>query len=539
MTPCARSFSWTFAAACALALGCGSNDGARVAEHVGATSEHLLSACTEDAIRADAPPSALPFFDKAFSWVHAGLMYCQCTESGSSGYRADCSGLVSYAWGLPAPGHTTYSFAGGPWDDHASKKIAWSELSPGDALNFGGDPSAGVGHVMLFAGWLDAAHTKVCAVEESSTGTPAHIGKHSLGDPGSWWGGSGTFGDIFVPIRLATYSPTPPDAPPHGALDAVDCTSIRGWAQDPDTATAAIATHVYFDGPAGTAGAKSIALTANENRADLCKTIGSCDHGFSMPAPRALMDGKPHAVHAYGIDSTAGAANAELPGSPKTLTCPAPALAKGLVKRHVASPTILGDWKLDTFLDLAPYPAATLAALADGVAFDAPPRLVQVTGDAALYVEDHGFKRHVVDPTSMAAWRFVAADIKKIDAATLGKLTAGPDWLAAPLLAHDPAGAAIYALDEPFPAPPSTGADGGAGDGGVGVGPGAGDGGALGDSGGAAAGADANATDGKGGCAMTGAGGAADGGSVVWLLALTGMAFALHRKRRLRGPRGE
>jgi hypothetical protein len=438
----------------AFAFGCSANVDAPPQETIGSTSQAILSACDESHIRADAPPSASTWFDRAFTWVHEGVMYCECTGmAGAGAYRSDCSGFVSYIWGLPAPGHTTYSFAGGPWDDHKSTRITWGELTPGDALNFPGDPSAGVGHVMLFAGWLDAAHTKVCAVEESHTGTPAHVSTHNLSDPGSWWGGSGTFGSIFLPMRLSGYTPTPPDVAPTGSLDTVDCTSIGGWAQDPDAPTTAIATHVYFNGPAGDASAHGIALTSDQNRSDLCKAIGSCDHAFSMTPPRSLLDGKAHQVFAYGIDLAPGTTNTLLPNSPKSMTCTAPAIPKGTVKRHVISPAILGDWKFDTFLDVAPYAKNVIDAIEDGKAIDVAPALVSVKGDPAIYVSDHGFKRHVVDPASMTAWRFATTDVKTIDAPTMAKLVAGPDWPKSPELAQGTGDASIYMLDEPLPEP--------------------------------------------------------------------------------------
>ncbi|MBM4378378.1 MAG: hypothetical protein FJ086_03620 [Deltaproteobacteria bacterium] len=69
----------------------------------------------------------------AEAWVQAGVMYSQGPGSsvcpgplhsdplaGGGGYRPDCSGFVSAVWQLPPPGHTTYSFAGGPWDDGVS-----------------------------------------------------------------------------------------------------------------------------------------------------------------------------------------------------------------------------------------------------------------------------------------------------------------------------------------------------------------------------------------------------------------------------------
>jgi MYXO-CTERM domain-containing protein len=61
-------------------------------------------------------------------------------------YRSDCSGFVSWAWGLPAPGNTTSTFA--PADTSVSYVINGSDLQPGDALNIPGD------HIVLFVSWI-------------------------------------------------------------------------------------------------------------------------------------------------------------------------------------------------------------------------------------------------------------------------------------------------------------------------------------------------------------------------------------------------
>ena len=253
-------------------------------------------------------------------------------------------------------------------------------------------------------------------------------------------------------------TPAPPDQP-KGYLDQATCAAVAGWAQDPQVPTTSIFTDVYYDGAAGAAGAVGLRLTASISRPDLCTAIGSCDHGFSMSAPRSLLDGHAHDVYAYGIDHTAGGLNTLLTNSPKSFTCAAPAIAAGTVKRHVTSPTILSDWRFDTFTDMAPYTTAEIAAVPDGADLGSAPKIVQVTGDPAVYVADETYRRHIVNPDSLAAWRLTGADVKAVTAADLAALTAGPDWPLAPLLAKDPADPAVYMLDVPFP---EAGGDGGA-----------------------------------------------------------------------------
>ena len=157
----------------------------------------VLGDCREATIRADAPPDAQAWLVRAYDWIHRGVPYCECVVGGSSPWRSDCSGFVSMVWGLRSPpgGQTTYSFAGGPWDSHVSVRLASREqLRVGDALNYPGDPRAGTGHVVLFGGWRNRAHTVFCSLEESHTGTPARVIERSV-DP------------VYLPIRLATRHP--------------------------------------------------------------------------------------------------------------------------------------------------------------------------------------------------------------------------------------------------------------------------------------------------------------------------------------------
>ena len=100
---------------------------------------------------------------RAEEWVSAKLPYCQsanhqhdydsacssiCTRPDNAAwdpYRSDCSGLASFAWGLPAPGRVTKEFA--PFVSDITTTIAASDLQPGDAVN--NDE-----HVMLFKSWV-------------------------------------------------------------------------------------------------------------------------------------------------------------------------------------------------------------------------------------------------------------------------------------------------------------------------------------------------------------------------------------------------
>lgn len=71
----------------------------------------------------------------------------------------DCSGFVSRCWRLPR------SFSTREFQSICDPILSWDDLRPGDILNTFN------GHVCLFAGWADAARTRLVAYE---TGIPPH-----------------------------------------------------------------------------------------------------------------------------------------------------------------------------------------------------------------------------------------------------------------------------------------------------------------------------------------------------------------------------
>nr|HEX4318914.1 hypothetical protein [Kofleriaceae bacterium] len=106
---------------------------------------------------------ATTILDRGKEWVDAKLHYCQspnherdydsaCSEycerddnKSWDPYRSDCSGFVSWSWGLPAPGRTTLGFA--PFEKDITHVIDAVDLEPGDAIN-------NADHVMLFKAWV-------------------------------------------------------------------------------------------------------------------------------------------------------------------------------------------------------------------------------------------------------------------------------------------------------------------------------------------------------------------------------------------------
>ena len=297
-----------------------------------------------------------------------------------------------------------------------------------------------------------------------------------------------------------------PDAPPRGYLDTADCTQIAGWAQDQDTPTQSIDVHLYFDGPAGKS-TTARALTADGNRQDLCTAIGSCNHGFAIPPPRAMRDSKPHDVYAYGINTNPGGDNPLLTNAPKTFTCAPEPLPPKMARRWITSPAVLDAWKFDP-LEIGVYPDAAIAALHKVDDAPAKPSLAQGDdGAPEVWVLDGARKRHVVDPASLAAWRFDAKTIVKTPAAKLAAMTSGPAWPKEPILVRAVGGPEVDVLDVDETTAPTTPPAPGGGAPGSQVGPNSG-----------------AADQAPGGCNASG------GSPSLWLAA--GLALVVARRRR-------
>ncbi len=136
----------------------------------------------------EGPDAAVPLtwsevtIARAKLWVDAQVPYCQapnherdydaacastCTRPDVADwdpYRSDCSGFISWAWGLPSPGRTTGDFA--PFTTDITSVIAGADLQTGDALNNNE-------HIVLFKEWTDVGKTATFMEEPGcSSATP-------------------------------------------------------------------------------------------------------------------------------------------------------------------------------------------------------------------------------------------------------------------------------------------------------------------------------------------------------------------------------
>ncbi|MGY4926191.1 peptidoglycan-binding protein [Streptomyces sp. 900105755] len=130
------------------------------------------------------PITRTQIINRAKTWVTAKVPYSMSLYW-TDGYRQDCSGYVSMAWGL----------TGNEWTgslDQFGTKITKEELQPGDILLFHNpdDPEKG-SHVVIFGGWTDYTHTSYTVYEQ----TPPHA--RSQPTPYAYWSNSSK----YVPYR--------------------------------------------------------------------------------------------------------------------------------------------------------------------------------------------------------------------------------------------------------------------------------------------------------------------------------------------------
>jgi hypothetical protein len=113
---------------------------------VGATAAHAATAQSPSYFNRKA------VIGRAARWVAKGVPYNQ--SGWRDDYRTDCSGFVSYAWGLDQS-YVTWSLP------EVARPIAKEDLLPGDIiLNT-------VRHVVIFGGWANTKHSAYVVYEEA------------------------------------------------------------------------------------------------------------------------------------------------------------------------------------------------------------------------------------------------------------------------------------------------------------------------------------------------------------------------------------
>src|SRR6266487_2881288 len=132
----------------------------------------------------------------ALRWVDAHIPYNQGVHEG---YREDCSGFVSMAWGLSSQGGglTTVTLP------NVATSISKDNLQPGDVLD---KPLAGdAGHVIIFDRWTDSSHSHYNGYEEVY-GVGTHFARNVTYP--YWPNSDGTPATGYVPLRRNNLSLT-------------------------------------------------------------------------------------------------------------------------------------------------------------------------------------------------------------------------------------------------------------------------------------------------------------------------------------------
>jgi hypothetical protein len=148
----------------ASALACSAAPSGDAGEELARTSSRATSggcSAEREAILASTSPARRHVIERGFTWLDDEVPYSQSAEH--EGYRTDCSGFVSMCWEL-GQSYTTADFSGGGGE--STELESYDALLRGDALVH---RSGGSGHIVLFLGWDDDAHSGACVLEQAST----------------------------------------------------------------------------------------------------------------------------------------------------------------------------------------------------------------------------------------------------------------------------------------------------------------------------------------------------------------------------------
>jgi hypothetical protein len=112
-------------------------------------------------------------------------------------------------------------------------------------------------------------------------------------------------------LALAISACSTPKTYYNGVIDDANCEFITGWVMDWNRALQSLDIRIWDDG-----GLVNLKVNANLPRSNF--KPGQQLHGFTVPIPGVLQDGKPHMVHVAFENS-----REELRHSPRPLSCPA------------------------------------------------------------------------------------------------------------------------------------------------------------------------------------------------------------------------
>lgn len=240
--------------------------------------------------------------------------------------------------------------------------------------------------------------------------------------------------------------------PPTGVFDEATCEQLRGWAQDLDDPESTVTVDLYFGGAKGDPAAVPVQVDASIYREDLCQALGTCEHAFELEVPLSLRDGSTHQIFAYANDSKDGVAT-EMELSPSQIECAPPPIPAG-VRRWIVDPESLAAWKFSPFWQAIQAGDPTVDAIPQSLDLGLVPLLARSEVEPAkVWLIDKGFRRHV-DDVIAAAWGFDLAAAELWAPADLQALPEAAPIRPAPVLLKG-SGPKIYLLDDPLCDPQS------------------------------------------------------------------------------------
>ncbi|MDQ6874574.1 MAG: VCBS repeat-containing protein [Actinomycetota bacterium] len=136
-------------------------------------------------------------YEQSHYFLSATDYYGDTAGHNPSGWREDCTGFISYAWQIAAPGTTTSAMSS------LTTPISWSALQPGDALL---RYDSAVHHAVLFAKWDDAAHSLYTIYHEADVTVGTEV-KSGIALSNPYW-------STYQPVRYHAITADPPAVPP-------------------------------------------------------------------------------------------------------------------------------------------------------------------------------------------------------------------------------------------------------------------------------------------------------------------------------------
>lgn len=155
---------------------------------------------------------------RAQFWVDQHVPYSGTATSPDPqglGYRTDCSGMVSMAWHIGAPGLSTQTL-----DSVSNMLGSYDNLQPGDILI----KKSKTAHTVIFKQWTDASHTTAWIYQQPDTGKFAELTKRSR----TAFQASGYVAYSYKNIVGSPAVPAPEPAPTRRAV--FESASNTGWA---------------------------------------------------------------------------------------------------------------------------------------------------------------------------------------------------------------------------------------------------------------------------------------------------------------------